>query len=202
MLVGHLAGHADVVADVGNVGGGQDDVPVEVAMPGPGIQPAHGAVRCMRRFRAAREVKPLQVSFPPRFGKQQLGFVEDQEGTARSPLKPRAHALQVREGFEVQVDDFGAGREFGEHRIGAFQGETAHVGDDDAAFLECRYGIVLNRAGSLVGAVGAVVNLDRHGLSPHERHEAHAEARRQRAEDDVEGLRHAEEREPCGHIGW
>ena len=42
--IGLLAGQADVVADVADVGGGQHHVPVPMAVAGPAVEPVHGPV--------------------------------------------------------------------------------------------------------------------------------------------------------------
>ncbi len=193
MLVGHLAGHADVVADVGDVRRGEDNVPVEMPVPGPGVEPAHGAVGRMGRFRSTGVVEALEVFFPPGLGKQQLGFVEDQEGPAGRPLEPRAHLFEVFQRLQIEVDDFRRVGQVRKDLIGPLQGEAAHVGDDHPPVFQRGHGVILDRAGGLVGAIGAVMDLDRHGSPPNERHEAHAEARRRRDHDDVQRLRHAEE---------
>ncbi|KAG0751660.1 hypothetical protein G6F24_014135 [Rhizopus arrhizus] len=165
-------------------------------VPGPGIQPAHGPIRFVCCLGAAGEVELLQIAFAPGLGEQQLGFVEDQEGAPRCPLKPRAHLFEVGQGFEIKVDDLRGVGQIGEDDVSTFQGEAPDVGDDDAAILERGDGVILNRAGSFVGAVGAVVNFDGHDSPPNDRHEAHAEAGGGSGHDDVERLGHAEEGQP------
>gem|GEM_PF-6390320 len=75
MPIPHLAGHADVVTDIGDVRGGQDDVPVPMAMAGPAVEPRHRAVSFLRLLGPTGEIEAVEVLFAPSLRKHQLGFI-------------------------------------------------------------------------------------------------------------------------------
>ena len=162
MFVGHFAGHADVVADVADVGGGEHHIPVLVAVAGPAVELVHGPVSGLGGFGVTREVEALEVAFAPGFGEDELGFIEDDEGAPGCLLEPCAHAFHVGLLLKVEVDDVDAFRQIRHDLQHTLQGESAHVGDDQPILFECWHGVVLNGVGSLVRTVGAVVDFDRH----------------------------------------